>query len=376
VSGSNPAELLVRRILEGTAPAQAKKAAARGILPIPRSELVRVLVFLSSDPDASIRKESFASLSGLEPEAIRDVLGEEEVTPDVLTYFSRVAVLEKSSDIAEKIAFHSKVPDEALEILAAGGTDEIIHLVLTNEERLAGKPALIELLLANKAIRPDQKSRLVELRSRLERYAEKQEETPAPDDPGTVVAEEEEEELTIEEVAKILEVDVGELMTASEIAGGDEFEQEDVPDEIRGAYQRIMTLNTSQKAILAMKGGREERSILIRDTNRLVALAVMKNPRLPEGEVESISAMRNVHEAVLRYIGANREWTKNYNIAAALVRNPRTPPGISTNFISRLNNRDLKFLSKDKNVPELIRRMSKKTLDQRAQKSRVSFKRH
>jgi hypothetical protein len=135
-------------------------------------------------------------------------------------------------------------------------------------------------------------------------------------------------------------------------------------------------LSTAQKAILAIKGGREERSILIRDTNRLVALAVLKNPRLPEGEIESIAGMRNVHEAVLRYIGSFREWTKNYNITVSLVRNPRTPPGVSTNFINRLNNRDLKFLSKDKNVPELIRRMSKRTLDQREQKSKVSFKKH
>ena len=118
-----------------------------------------------------------------------------------------------------------------------------------------------------------------------------------------------------------------------------------------------------------MKGGREERMILIRDTNKVVALSVLKNPRLPEGDVELISSMRNVTEDVLRGVGTNRDWTKNYAVVLNLVRNPRTPPGVSTNFISRLQNRDLKFLARDKNVPEIIRRMSKRTLDMRTQRA-------
>jgi hypothetical protein len=124
-----------------------------------------------------------------------------------------------------------------------------------------------------------------------------------------------------------------------------------------------------------MKGGREERAILIRDTNRIVALSVLKNGRITDGEVEHIAALRNVSQDVLRAIGSNREWAKNYTVVATLVRNPRTPPGISTNFISRLQNHDLKQLAKDKNVAELIRRMAKKTIDTRLQRTKSSFKR-
>jgi hypothetical protein len=95
---------------------------------------------------------------------------------------------------------------------------------------------------------------------------------------------------------------------------------------------------------------------------------------MPEGEVEGIAAMRNVSEDVLRAVGSNREWVKNYGVIHALIRNPRTPPGISTNFISRIMNRDLKMLAKDRNVPELVRRMAKRTLDTRLQKMGSSFK--
>jgi hypothetical protein len=123
----------------------------------------------------------------------------------------------------------------------------------------------------------------------------------------------------------------------------------------------------AQKAVLAMRGGREERMILIRDTNRLVALGVLRNPRIVEEEVESMARMRNVTDEVLRQIGQNREWTKNYGVISTLVNNPRTPQGIAMNFVPRLHNQDLKRLGSSKDVPELIRRMAKRTLEVRTQ---------
>jgi hypothetical protein len=123
-----------------------------------------------------------------------------------------------------------------------------------------------------------------------------------------------------------------------------------------------------------MKGGREERIILVRDTNKVVSLSVLKNPRITEGEVEAIAATRNVSDEILRQIGVSREWSKNYTVSLNLVRNPRTPPSISTNFIARLNNKDLKNLGGDRNVPEIIRRMAKRTFELRTQKSEASFK--
>lgn len=372
---ANAMEQLVSRILEGTAPPQARAAAARGALPISRADLVRLFVFLLKDDEEAIRKDAATSLAGLGDDALSEVFSSEACTPEVFTHFSHAAVAGGDSNLAGRVAYHESAPTEALEVLAGSKDPEILGLLLTNQDRLLAMPDLMDRLLANEALRPEQRSWIQETRARAGRQEEAAEaaKEPITEEPE---AEPEEPELTVEDVARILNVDIGELMTASEIAGGDEFQQVDASEEIRGAYQKIMTLNTAQKAILAMKGGREERTILIRDTNRVVALAVIKNPRMPDGEVETIAGMRNVHEEVLRLIGANREWTKNYTVTLALVRNPRTPPGISTNFIVRLNNRDLKFLSKDKNVPEIIRRMAKKTSDLREQRSKVSFKKH
>lgn len=352
-------EALLQRFLEGTAPPPLRQAAARGALPLPRTVLARLFVLLLEDEDEAIRTDAQKSLDGLGKDATREILSDDACAPEVLRYFARK--VHRDESLADAIVFHRDAPVDALAWLAAKGSSAVIDLVLTNQEKLLATPLLLERLTLNPALRADQRSRLLEMLDRASkvRPAEEGDEEPTAD---------EDADAAFEEAARLLDVDVGELYAASEIMGGEEFETSEVP-AVRSAYRKIITLNAAQRAILAMKGGREERMILIRDTNKVVAMSVLKNPRLPEGDVESISAMRNVTEDVLRGVGTNREWTKNYTVVLNLVRNPRTPPGISTNFITRLQNRDLKFLSRDKNVPEIIRRMSKRTLDQRTQRA-------
>jgi hypothetical protein len=113
---------------------------------------------------------------------------------------------------------------------------------------------------------------------------------------------------------------------------------------------------------LALKGTREQRSVLVRDPNRIVAAAVLSSPKLTEAEVESFARMANVSEDVLRTIGMNRTWTRNYVVIAALARNPKTPPAISLGLVGRLNERDIKGLSTDRNVPEAVRLAARKFL--------------
>src|SRR5262249_35739763 len=102
-----------------------------------------------------------------------------------------------------------------------------------------------------------------------------------------------------------------------------------------------------------------ERAILIRDTARMVAAAVLKCPKLSDNEITAFAAMRNVHEDVLRAIASKKDWTKSYATVHALVRNPKTPPGLTIQFLPRLGNRDLKIIAGDKNIPELVRRQAR-----------------
>src|SRR5881628_727239 len=106
------------------------------------------------------------------------------------------------------------------------------------------------------------------------------------------------------------------------------------------------------------------RAILIRDPNKMIAAAVLSSPKMSEPEVESFARMANVSEDVLRVIGSNRTWRKNYGVVVGLTRNPKTPVGMSLNLMSRLNDRDLNMLSVDRNVPEPLRIAARKRMSQ------------
>jgi len=131
-------------------------------------------------------------------------------------------------------------------------------------------------------------------------------------------------------------------------------------------FQRISRMTTSGKVKLALLGNREERTILIRDSNRIVASSVLKSPKLQEQEVETISQMRNVSEEVLRLVGNRREWLKSYVIVRNLVRNPKTPVALALKLLPRLLETDIRILARDKSIPEMVRRTASRTIQNKS----------
>ena len=129
----------------------------------------------------------------------------------------------------------------------------------------------------------------------------------------------------------------------------------------------LSALSIMQRMKLATRGTREQRAVLVRDPNRLVSASVLSSPKLTESEVEQFAKMANVAEDVLRVIGTNRAWTKNYGVIAGLVRNPKTPVAISMHLLQRINDKDVKLLALDRNIPEPLRIAARK----RATASRV-----
>ena len=133
-----------------------------------------------------------------------------------------------------------------------------------------------------------------------------------------------------------------------------------------GGAARLATMSVMQKMKVAMRGTREERALLIRDPNRLVASAVLSSPKLAENEIEGFARMANVAEEVLRVIGMNRSWIKNYGVVANLVRNPKTPVALSLQLMNRLTEKDVKMLTTDRNVPEPLRIAARKKVSEKA----------
>lgn len=136
----------------------------------------------------------------------------------------------------------------------------------------------------------------------------------------------------------------------------------DAEDVRASTVQRIAMMTVAQRMGLAMKGSREERAVLIRDPNKIVGVAVLSSPKLSETEVESIAKMTSISDELLRIIANTRAWVKNYGVMLALTKNPKTPVAISMNMLARLNDRDLKVLSTDRNVPEILRITARKKM--------------
>lgn len=125
---------------------------------------------------------------------------------------------------------------------------------------------------------------------------------------------------------------------------------------------RVLTLGLAERVLLALRGSRAERAVLVTDPNRAVGLAVLSSPGMTESEVESIARMPQVHEDVLRAIASQRAWVRHYGVVVGLVRNPRTPAAVSMNLLPRLQERDLRLASTDRNIPDIVRVTARRKL--------------
>lgn len=132
-----------------------------------------------------------------------------------------------------------------------------------------------------------------------------------------------------------------------------------------GKAPMLAAMSVPQRLKLAMKGSREQRAVLVRDPNRMIAAAVLSSPKLADTEVEAFARMANVSEDVLRTISMNRSWMRRLAVAAALVKNPKTPPAISLGLLPRMNERDVKQLATDRNVPEALRLNARKLVQKK-----------
>jgi hypothetical protein len=142
------------------------------------------------------------------------------------------------------------------------------------------------------------------------------------------------------------------------------------PTEVRrdSTLQKIAKLNITGRIALAMRGNKEERSLLIRDSTKLVAVAVLDSPKVSEGEVEKFALQKNVLEAVLRAIPMRRKFMKNYAIVRNLVFNPRTPLDLSLGLMKNLLIHDLKNLSGNKEVSDTVRKLATRMFKQKSEK--------
>ncbi len=132
--------------------------------------------------------------------------------------------------------------------------------------------------------------------------------------------------------------------------------------------QQVAKMNVAQKVKLAFRADKEGRALLLKESSRLVVMAVLNSPKMTEQEIESLAKSRNVSEEILRAIAKRREWMSKYSIKQGLASNPKTPVSIAMGLLAALTTRDLAFLAKDKGVPEPIRNTAARLANQRSER--------
>jgi hypothetical protein len=131
--------------------------------------------------------------------------------------------------------------------------------------------------------------------------------------------------------------------------------------------QRIMKMSVSEKIKLATLGNKEARTLLLRDANKLVCMAAATSPRITDGEILSIANSRTVSADVLRHVYSNREFLKTYAIKISLVKNPKVPLPTALKMMYTLQEKDIKELARDRNVPQTIQAQAKALLMKKEQ---------
>ncbi|ACM20742.1 hypothetical protein Geob_2388 [Geotalea daltonii FRC-32] len=160
---------------------------------------------------------------------------------------------------------------------------------------------------------------------------------------------------------------VGDVDEDAETADDEVINEED--EEFKSKYQLSQQLGVSEKIKMSLTGDKEWRSILIKDSNKLVSGAVVKNPRITEAEILAISKSKIQNDEIMRVICANKEWTKNYMIKKALVENTKTPLAVALRFMGTLTEKDLSGLAKSKNVSSVIATQARRVLLNKSKKS-------
>lgn len=397
VTSVNP---VVQAIIKGTAPQQARMAAARGLLPLPQADLLEVLVALRESQETEIASAAAATLAAQAPDSLLSVAAAIETPPSVLGYLAGRPGAGRA--VHEAVTLNANTPDEGIALLASATTDgSLLELISINQQRLIRAPAIIDAIITNPVRTPEAERRARETRREFfekERGAQQIAEElrarglsaaaeflEASESVGTNENFTAEDAWLIASHVEVSDADIDDswlgqerleefyeetyeqrLANVERVISESQMENREVPPERVALIRRIMLMSVKDRVKLGIKGDREARAILIRDSNKVVASAVMHNPRITENEVEAIAAMRTVSDEVLRYISMNRAWTRSYPIIHNLARNPRTPIASAIGIMTRLRTKDLQQMTQNRNVSENVRRQAFRLLATRA----------
>jgi hypothetical protein len=392
------------------------QAASRGALLVPPAEMIEILVYLANH-NKVFGQHARMTLAGWEEASSLAAASDPQTSQEVLDYF--IAPENLRPRLLPALLENPGISEATLATMAGTGSREVVEAMLSSP-RVQKLPAIFDALASNPNAPQTEPAPRGELRASTEIGATGLDESPVDVVTESVEAgtppDDEAVQAYLTEHAKELGLEgekpfqpLGGIDEFKPATGEDSVARLDEPpsaptaagvstppplqaaagaaaqrspfvkkthlshEEERGsALQKISRLDVKGRIQLAMKGNKEERSILIRDGTKLVALAVLESGKITDGEVEKFASQKNVLEAVLRQIPMKRRFVKNYNVMRNLVANPRTPLDVSLALVKNLLISDLRNLSSNKEVSETIRRLALKMFKQKTDPTKKS----
>ena len=355
----------VAALAAGASPA--KLMAVRGMAPMRPAEFVIAVYQLSFDADPAVKSAAEAAPASLPDKLVLGPLGD-PLPVQVLHFFAERLPPSRHQAI-QKILLNQATADETF-VLLGGRLDEGgLEVIFQNEVRLLRCPALVEALYFNKHARMSSVSRALELCARngvrldgIPAYADMAAAIMADPNAATPSAADDAfaAVLTESSVAVPTEPDV-----EGDKVGAVEGSEPDGERKLSASFIKFDKLKIFEKIRLATIGNAYCRSVLIRDSNRLVAMSVVRSPAITDGEIVAAASNRAVCDDVIRFISNSREYTKDYAVKQALVNNPKCPLASSLRLLSFLRPDDLKAISRSRNIPGALATAAKKLLQTR-----------
>jgi hypothetical protein len=323
--------------------------AARGALPLPPTELATVLFGLMHDPEPEVKSTARDSLEGL-PDAITTAVLSGSVHPALLSFFAEHFT--GNPNRLELIALNADADDDTIALLAASPHKNIVEIISNNQERMQRSPEIVEALGSNPLTGRSVIERILTFLGADEIV----DDLSGHKDAASVSNEDAERALRA-----ILGDELGQF--ASELVEENASEDEEVTSG--NLYQIVQQMTVFQKIQLGRMGNKEARGLLVRDRNKLVAIAVVTSPKITDSEVITISQSRNVCDEVLRTISARSDWTQNYQVKLGLASNPKCPQAAAVKFVNYLQDRDLRTLMRSRDIPRVVSTNARRILMKR-----------
>ena len=396
---------LVERFREGNVPQPLKSAAARGALPLPAEDLLEILFLLRREPAKDLQQDIVKTIEGIPLDVMQQVASSPATPAQMLDFLARANI--RRDQVLERVVMNPATADATLALLAQHASESILEFLSFNQIRLTRAPAILQAMLQSPRCTQSIRRRLQEIwdlhqqeQSRGTRVT-----TDAPAAPAAAVVAPPPEPPLAEPAADDEPLPVGEeplpaddlvedanAEEAAEAAAAESLEageltlddlaalelnakileqmaqDEEVSEEELRLAQKLLTMSVPERVQLATKGDRGARMILIRDAAKMVQEAVIHSPKISDNELEQISKMRSISVDVIRALVGKREAMKSYTIVMNLVKNPKTPVPDAMTLMQRLQDRDLAGITKDKNVPDPVRRQAAIVLQKRMPK--------